>query len=81
MQSFQQGTVGKVQVFFVFCYSSLAGVFVKAFVKGHIDMRPVSIKRGGQWIFFTTFHFTPSGRKGNCMSKILKNFGITHVIV
>ncbi len=26
-------------------------------------MRQVSIKRGGQWTFFTT------GRKGNCMSK------------
>ncbi len=37
-------------------------------VKGPMDMRPVSIKRGGQWTFFTTFHFTPTGRKGNCMS-------------
>ncbi len=26
-------------------------------------MRPVSIKRGGQWTYFTTFHFTPIGRK------------------
>ncbi len=40
-------------------------------------MRPVSIKRGGQWTFFTTFHFTPTGRKGNCMSKIYFLFGIT----
>ncbi len=38
-------------------------------------MRPVSFKRGGQWTFFTTFHVTPTGRKGNCMSNLL--FGIT----
>ncbi len=40
-------------------------------------MRTVSIKRGGQWTFFTTFHFTPTGRKGNCMSKMIFLFGIT----
>ncbi len=46
-------------------------------VKGCIDMRPVLINRRGQWTSFTTFHFTPTGRKGNCMSKINFIFGIT----
>ncbi len=46
-------------LFVVFCYS-LRGCFCNSFlVKGPIDMRPVSIKREGQWTFFTTFHFTP----------------------
>ncbi len=70
-RAFSKEPLWKVQVFLVFCYSSLGGVFVIAFlVKGPIDMRPVSIEREEQWTFFTTFHFTPTGRKGNCMSKI-----------
>ncbi len=42
-------------------------------------MRPVSINRGGQWTFFTTFLFTTTGIKGNCMSKINLLFVITFV--
>ncbi len=34
------------------------------------DLRPVSINRRGQYTFFTTLHFTSTGKKGNCMSKI-----------
>ncbi len=42
-------------------------------------MNPVSVNRGGKWTFFTTFHFTPTGIKGNCMSKINLLFVITSV--
>ncbi len=43
-------------------------------------INPVSVNRGGQWPFFTTFHFMPTGRKGNCMSKINLLFVITFYI-
>ncbi len=41
------------------------------------DVRSVSIHRVGQCTTFTTFHFTPSGWLGNCMSKIILLFEIT----
>ncbi len=41
------------------------------------DVRPVSINRSVQCTTFTTFHFTPTGRKMICMSKINLLFIIT----
>ncbi len=41
------------------------------------DVSPVSINRRGQCTSFTTFHFTPTGRNGNCISKINILFVIT----
>ncbi len=42
-------------------------------------MRPVSIGRVAKCTSFTTFHFTPTGKKWNCMSKITFIFVINFV--
>ncbi len=42
-------------------------------------MRPVLINRKGQWTFFTTFNFAPTGRKRNCIFKMYFLFVITFV--
>ncbi len=74
-----KGPWGKLQVIFVFAIAQWV-VFCNSFlVKGPIDMRPVTINRGGQWTFSQPL-FTPTGRKGNCMSKINLLFVITFYI-
>ncbi len=71
--------------FFYFIFKRLLQIccFVLASLMYHIPFLFTpkewkrNVNRGGQWTPFTTFHFTSTGRKWNCMSKINLLFVIT----